>query len=239
MHLVLELCQGNLEDLVRTEKKLREPLAAAIVLQVMRAVEHCHQQNIVHRDLKLDNIMLSPQREGMGLMDGVPHVRVMCASMCVRLCVSVYAHASIYLYIYLSDDTCMHVSACTYLCIGTRVWQLTPPPRARNPGNRLRAGSVRARRPQAQDSVRDARLRRPRGVEDEAVQHAGGCVELWRHGLRHDRWPGVCYVRRLGDARNERVSFSPGGCVSALLCVCGGRGAMLSLGNAQVSDRLD
>ena len=83
VHLVLELCQGNLEDLVRTEKKLREPLAAAIARQVMRAVEHCHQQDIVHRDLKLDNIMLIPQREGMGLLDGVPHVRVMCVCVCV------------------------------------------------------------------------------------------------------------------------------------------------------------
>lgn len=65
VHLVMELCNGK--NLFHSLKK-RKPLlrfpeaeAAHIFKKIVSAVAYMHGLNIVHRDLKLDNILINEQ----------------------------------------------------------------------------------------------------------------------------------------------------------------------------------
>ncbi|MCA9639865.1 MAG: protein kinase, partial [Myxococcales bacterium] len=64
MWLVLEYVEGvNLRDLLRTgdEGRTLEPLeAVSVALEITRALEHAHEHGIVHRNLRPDNILLTP-----------------------------------------------------------------------------------------------------------------------------------------------------------------------------------
>lgn len=68
VHLVMELCQGT--SLYHTIKKrkpdqrLPEPEAAQVFRQIVSAVAFMHEQNVVHRDLKLDNILTHVDSQG-------------------------------------------------------------------------------------------------------------------------------------------------------------------------------
>ena len=58
-YLVTEYCEGgDLYDKIKSLKKVSEPLAAKIMRQVLSSVAYCHSNNVVHRDLKPDNILL-------------------------------------------------------------------------------------------------------------------------------------------------------------------------------------
>jgi len=65
VHLVMELCLGkNLYHSVKKRKPLQrfsEPEAAHIFRQIISAVAYMHELNVVHRDLKLDNILINEQ----------------------------------------------------------------------------------------------------------------------------------------------------------------------------------
>jgi serine/threonine protein kinase len=55
----MELCPGgDLLNYVRKRRKLAEGPAKHIFLQIMQGIAYMHQQGIVHRDIKLDNILL-------------------------------------------------------------------------------------------------------------------------------------------------------------------------------------
>lgn len=57
--LILEyLSGGDCLRLVRGGAQPEEALVARIISQVLLTLGHCHQQGIVHRDVKLDNLML-------------------------------------------------------------------------------------------------------------------------------------------------------------------------------------
>lgn len=57
--LVLEhVSQGDLLGFVKQKGKIDESTAKRIFAQVITGVKHCHQNNILHRDIKLDNILL-------------------------------------------------------------------------------------------------------------------------------------------------------------------------------------
>lgn len=61
---VMELCSGgDLLNYVRKRRKLSEDYAKAMFKQILEALHYCHNLNILHRDIKLDNIILDS--EGM------------------------------------------------------------------------------------------------------------------------------------------------------------------------------
>lgn len=60
IYIVLEPCShGNLYRLFKTRTKLSESEVASIMNQLLSALEYLHAQGIVHRDLKLSNIVLN------------------------------------------------------------------------------------------------------------------------------------------------------------------------------------
>jgi len=58
MHFVMEhLAGGDLCDALSQCKRFSEKNAKVVVLQLLNAVEHMHQHQVVHRDIKLESIM--------------------------------------------------------------------------------------------------------------------------------------------------------------------------------------
>jgi serine kinase len=55
----MELCGGgDLLNYVRKRRRLKEDLAKYFFKQIIEALNYIHIKNIVHRDIKLDNILL-------------------------------------------------------------------------------------------------------------------------------------------------------------------------------------
>ena len=55
----MELCAGgDLLNYVRKRRKLKEEVAKYVFKQVVEGLVYCHSKGIVHRDMKLDNILL-------------------------------------------------------------------------------------------------------------------------------------------------------------------------------------
>ncbi|CAD26452.1 SNF1-RELATED PROTEIN KINASE [Encephalitozoon cuniculi GB-M1] len=58
--LVLELVRGvDLHRYIRRNGRLEEAYARSLFIQMLRAVDYLHTHSIVHRDLKLENVMIS------------------------------------------------------------------------------------------------------------------------------------------------------------------------------------
>ena len=57
--IVMELCSGgDLLTYVRKRRRISEPVAKVIFKELMDGLKYCHEKGIVHRDIKLDNILL-------------------------------------------------------------------------------------------------------------------------------------------------------------------------------------
>lgn len=52
------VCGGDLLSFVRKRSKLNELTSKFIFGQLIEALQYIHSQNIVHRDIKLDNILI-------------------------------------------------------------------------------------------------------------------------------------------------------------------------------------
>ena len=59
VYVVMEYADGgSLLDYVRRRKKLAEPEAARFFHQMCRGLDYCHRNGVVHRDVKLENVLL-------------------------------------------------------------------------------------------------------------------------------------------------------------------------------------
>jgi len=57
--IFMELCKGgDLLHYIRKRHKLDEPVAKVLFKQIILGLQHIHSKNIVHRDIKLENILL-------------------------------------------------------------------------------------------------------------------------------------------------------------------------------------
>jgi serine/threonine-protein kinase len=60
MWLVLEYVDGpSLEELMQKSRKLPEPFACSVALEICRALAHAHAHGVVHRDVQPKNVLLA------------------------------------------------------------------------------------------------------------------------------------------------------------------------------------
>ena len=61
---VIELCEGgDLLNYVRKRRQVKEDVAKSVFKQLIEGLRYCHNKSILHRDIKLDNILLTVDGE--------------------------------------------------------------------------------------------------------------------------------------------------------------------------------
>eukprot|EP01122_Echinamoeba_exundans_P006711 TRINITY_DN1944_c0_g1_i2.p1 TRINITY_DN1944_c0_g1~~TRINITY_DN1944_c0_g1_i2.p1 ORF type:complete len:305 (-),score=33.19 TRINITY_DN1944_c0_g1_i2:9-923(-) len=67
--MFMELAHQDLSTYIHRVGRLDEDTARALFQQAARAVHHCHQHGYVHHDVKLENILLTPDARSVRLID--------------------------------------------------------------------------------------------------------------------------------------------------------------------------
>ncbi|GAQ79608.1 hypothetical protein KFL_000340110 [Klebsormidium nitens] len=64
IHVIMEHASGGtLLDHVRKKKRLPEPEARDCLRQILVGLTYCHAQGVIHRDIKLENLLLTADRQ--------------------------------------------------------------------------------------------------------------------------------------------------------------------------------
>jgi calcium-dependent protein kinase len=99
MYLVMELCKGgHLMDRLFAQqgRYYREKIACKYIFSILNAVAYCHANNVVHRDLKLENILFETEgRESELKLIGKTFACVLCRRFSFVPTVIVYHHRCI------------------------------------------------------------------------------------------------------------------------------------------------
>eukprot|EP01018_Ginkgo_biloba_P011654 Gb_06404 [translate_table: standard] len=67
VHIIMELCEGgDLLDIVNKKIKLKEGEAATVFKDIIEAIQHCHRNSVIHRDIKLENFFMSESGVKLG-----------------------------------------------------------------------------------------------------------------------------------------------------------------------------
>jgi len=70
--VIIERAIGmDLHDLVKTDVQLSVPSSCEILAQLLEAVAYLHENGVIHRDLKLENVVMKPPSEMKGYIDGL------------------------------------------------------------------------------------------------------------------------------------------------------------------------
>jgi len=70
VYIILELCtDGNLNEYFKEQKTLKEHEVRSYLRQMISALKYCHDKNIIHRDLKLGNLLITNNRKTVKLGD--------------------------------------------------------------------------------------------------------------------------------------------------------------------------
>lgn len=79
---------GQMLDYIISHGRLREKKASRFARQIGSALDYCHRNNVVHRDLKIENILISHSANikiidfGLSnLFDPVGHLSTFCGSL--------------------------------------------------------------------------------------------------------------------------------------------------------------
>nr|XP_002126872.1 probable myosin light chain kinase DDB_G0279831 [Ciona intestinalis] len=59
----------DLYDYVSKHKRVKEPLARHIIRQLINCLQHCLKHGVLHRDIKLENILINPESMDITLID--------------------------------------------------------------------------------------------------------------------------------------------------------------------------
>eukprot|EP00045_Choanoeca_perplexa_P018495 m.292981 g.292981 ORF g.292981 m.292981 type:complete len:615 (-) comp17868_c0_seq1:55-1899(-) len=70
LYIQMELCQATLFDYLRARKQVEPRVSLSIFHQLLEAVGYVHDQGLLHRDLKPQNIFLKPTEDGFDVRLG-------------------------------------------------------------------------------------------------------------------------------------------------------------------------
>ena len=55
----------NLEDVLSYNVKLNESEASQVIAAIAKGILHCHSNGVIHHDLKLENILINTNQNGV------------------------------------------------------------------------------------------------------------------------------------------------------------------------------
>ncbi len=78
--IILEICSGDLFDVIKKYSKLKESLTRTIFFQIVSAVEYIHSKGYAHRDLKSENVLFD-QKGTVKLIDFNLSAKMVCQGL--------------------------------------------------------------------------------------------------------------------------------------------------------------